>query len=283
VRGGDGFWWGGRTASAGAGAVAWATWWVRAGICLGAGWRCGVNAGLGGLIEVGACRGTGGFEPAGDVDAGVGFAAVVAGTAGVGGFGVPLEDLELVGGALDDEPVDGVRGFDSADLALELGYCRHVVLPLVPEPVGVVATGWIKDRIAERQRARMRPWSGWGATSVRELRAISPSDRKSDQVDAEKLRVMPGDGWGTGTRRTPVEQQAFPGTGSLEGVAAGLPGDARGRGVVGMLGEKPIVSEARHGAPGSRRSSKGAHDGETRRPPGLRSQVPEAKGRMVRA
>src|ERR1700760_1096652 len=86
-------------------------------------------------IEVRHRRGAGGLEPTADIDAGVGFSAIVAGTGGRGRFCIPLEHLELVGVALNHEPMDWVRAFGAANLTSILCYCRHDEAFLDNEPV----------------------------------------------------------------------------------------------------------------------------------------------------
>ena len=57
----------------------------------------------------------GGFEPAADVDLGVGFAAIVACAGRTSGFLGPLEDGQLRAVAVDDEPADGILALLTAD------------------------------------------------------------------------------------------------------------------------------------------------------------------------
>jgi hypothetical protein len=63
----------------------------------------------------GQLAGAGGFEPAADVDLGVGFAAIVARAGRVGGFLGPLEDGQLRTAAVDDKPANGIPILLAAD------------------------------------------------------------------------------------------------------------------------------------------------------------------------
>src|SRR5580658_2992970 len=57
----------------------------------------------------------GGFEPAADINLGVGFAAIVARAGRIGGFLGPLEDGQLRTVAVDDEPAHGILALLTAD------------------------------------------------------------------------------------------------------------------------------------------------------------------------
>lgn len=76
-------------------------------------------------VEVGYGGRARGLEPPANIDAGVGFTAVVARAVGRCRFGIPLEDLQLLCIALNHEPVDRVRALGAANLTSVLYYCRH--------------------------------------------------------------------------------------------------------------------------------------------------------------
>jgi len=89
--------------------------------------RVVIPAGSCGALLIGRFRRrANGLEPAADVHLGVSFAAVVAGTLRVGGFGVPSVHGKRGISTLNHEPVSGVTGHKSADLTSEFLYGRHL-------------------------------------------------------------------------------------------------------------------------------------------------------------
>src|ERR1700691_1448467 len=78
-----------------------------------------------GSLENGFGRCENGFEPAADIDLGVGFATKMPGGGTIGGSQIPLDDRERLISAFNNEPMDRVVTDDPANLALKLFQTRH--------------------------------------------------------------------------------------------------------------------------------------------------------------
>jgi len=77
------------------------------------------------LLETWLWRRAHRVEPATDVYLGVGFAAVMPGSGGVRGLGVPAIHSEIGIPASNHEPMDRAGGHESTDLTSEFLQCCH--------------------------------------------------------------------------------------------------------------------------------------------------------------